>query len=320
MAVFRAPTPDFDQFFDFDKDTQPEVQSFGNSPTLQPWNPESSTSDSVFEWPSSPFSFSSLPPTSCYLKDDSVPLLDLEALIDPINSKVQHGQLTPRSSTLTPPSPYRQDVGPKHEKQRNETWDKKEHTVPQKPSRRRNRKPQTKETVDLKSAGGIEKRVRFLERNRVAASKCRQKRREWMGGLETEVQKLQQTKEILTNLTDILREEVNFLTGELYRHASCQSAQINAHIQSQHGDISACEDRYFDCQPKATGDDDSSSCCSCPESPLDHGVEASSTAHAASAISTPVSEASNAKPLTDNEVKALLMCDIMEDMGAAIEL
>ena len=56
MAVFQASTPAFEQSLTFDKDSQPEVQSFGDSSTLQPGDPKSSNFNTVLGWRSCPVS------------------------------------------------------------------------------------------------------------------------------------------------------------------------------------------------------------------------------------------------------------------------
>jgi hypothetical protein len=77
------------------------------------------------------------------------------------------------------------------------------------------------------------KRNNFLERNRAAASKCRQKKKEWTSDLE-------QTKMELETHNAQLRAEFNNLQGEVSRargllmtHASCHDTNIDKWIENE---------------------------------------------------------------------------------------
>ena len=77
------------------------------------------------------------------------------------------------------------------------------------------------------------KRNRFLERNRVAASKCRQKKKEWVNDLE-------ETKHDLENLNNSLQMEYNALVLEstrmknhLMTHANCNDPNIDQWIENE---------------------------------------------------------------------------------------
>ncbi|KAF5644533.1 transcription factor atf21 [Fusarium sp. NRRL 52700] len=78
-----------------------------------------------------------------------------------------------------------------------------------------------------------QKRSKFLKRNRIAASKCRQKKKEWMRELE-------ETKDNLENEYNILHEQYSGLMGELTTiknqlmgHASCNDANINQWLDNE---------------------------------------------------------------------------------------
>ena len=66
-----------------------------------------------------------------------------------------------------------------------------------------------------------EKRSKFLERNRAAASKCRQKKKEWTSGLEAHARDLQNNKAQLEMIVGMLKEEIMFLKCEVFKHTSC---------------------------------------------------------------------------------------------------
>ena len=292
-----------DQFFDFDKD---EVPSFDNSPALNLWDPQFSTSETTFEWPSSPFSLSSLSHTFDQPRSNGISLNDLEAQPDPAKPEVHHDEIVAESSNVTA------DLGREQENQSNKTLGNQVQIPTPGQGRQHNRKPRAKKAVDPHNAVAIEKRVQLLERNRVAASKCRKKRREWMQDLHTKVENLEKTKEMLSNRAETLKEEVYHLRGEMYRHSSCQSPQIDAHIQSHVGRLSARGDMHPHRQQQAMEEDSLSSCCSTLELQLDPDVDTSSTARTTPPALSPVDEATTAKVLTNKEIEVLLSCDLVQ--------
>ncbi|XP_065666087.1 cyclic AMP-dependent transcription factor ATF-2 isoform X6 [Hydra vulgaris] len=66
-----------------------------------------------------------------------------------------------------------------------------------------------------------EKRKKFLERNRAAASRCRQKRKVWVNQLEKKSDDLMQTNAELMNEINSLRSEVAQLKALLLAHKEC---------------------------------------------------------------------------------------------------
>lgn len=77
------------------------------------------------------------------------------------------------------------------------------------------------------------KRSKFLERNRVAASKCRQKKKEWTSNLEVRARDLQTSKNQLTVVVGSLKEEILFLKGELLKHSSCGCTAIRDYLNRE---------------------------------------------------------------------------------------
>lgn len=77
------------------------------------------------------------------------------------------------------------------------------------------------------------KREKFLERNRVAASKCRQKKKEWTNGLEDRLRHLQAENTHLKSFTATLRDEVLSLKGEMLKHQSCGCHGIRNYLANQ---------------------------------------------------------------------------------------
>ncbi|XP_018616299.1 cyclic AMP-dependent transcription factor ATF-7-like isoform X1 [Scleropages formosus] len=66
-----------------------------------------------------------------------------------------------------------------------------------------------------------ERRQRFLERNRAAASRCRQKRKLWVSSLEKKAEELSSMNVSLSNEVTLLRNEVAHLKQLLLAHKDC---------------------------------------------------------------------------------------------------
>ncbi|XP_062871086.1 cyclic AMP-dependent transcription factor ATF-7a [Trichomycterus rosablanca] len=66
-----------------------------------------------------------------------------------------------------------------------------------------------------------ERRQRFLERNRAAASRCRQKRKVWVNSLEKKAEDLTSMNVSLTTEVSLLRNEVAHLKQLLLAHKDC---------------------------------------------------------------------------------------------------
>lgn len=75
-----------------------------------------------------------------------------------------------------------------------------------------------------------EKREKFLERNRLAASKCRQKKKEHTKLLETRFREVSNKKGELESEIEHLRSEVLNLKNEMLRHAQCGDEAIKIHL------------------------------------------------------------------------------------------
>ncbi|GAA5983567.1 hypothetical protein JCM11641_007286 [Rhodosporidiobolus odoratus] len=85
----------------------------------------------------------------------------------------------------------------------------------------RGRKKDTGETEE-------EKRKNFLERNRQAALKCRQRKKAWLQSLQTKVELLTTDNDQLQSTVNNLKEEVNSLRAILAAHSNCPVAMQNA--------------------------------------------------------------------------------------------
>ncbi|CAO3616579.1 unnamed protein product [Mucor hiemalis] len=72
-----------------------------------------------------------------------------------------------------------------------------------------------------------EKRKNFLERNRIAALKCRQRKKQWLNNLQAKVEFLSSDNERLQLQSESLKEEIVNLKTLLLAHKECPVAQSN---------------------------------------------------------------------------------------------
>lgn len=79
---------------------------------------------------------------------------------------------------------------------------------------------------------GQAKRDKFLERNRVAASKCRAKKKEWTNGLEERCRHAQHELAVATTLVSSLAQEVVALRGMVRAHGPCDDESISKYFAS----------------------------------------------------------------------------------------
>lgn len=76
-----------------------------------------------------------------------------------------------------------------------------------------------------------ERRRKFLERNRAAATRCRQKRKVWVMSLEKKAEELTQTNMQLQNEVTMLKSEVTQLKQLLLTHKDCPIATMQKESQ-----------------------------------------------------------------------------------------
>lgn len=77
------------------------------------------------------------------------------------------------------------------------------------------------------------KRNKYLERNRVAASKCRQKKKAWINDLEAQKSELEQKRSNLQHENKSLINEITQLKNQLVQHAGCSDPRINSWIETE---------------------------------------------------------------------------------------
>jgi bZIP transcription factor len=166
-------------------------------------------------------------------------------------TKQKHGQLTPPSETSptkeSPPAELSHGLlGSPADSQNGAATRKRRGTQPSQTSEslsrptatpRRRKKSARKQTSSGSTAEGEDKRSQFLERNRVAASKCRQKKKEWTSNLEERARELQASKTSLALLVSSLREELLYLKGEALRHTTCDCNSVREYL-ARHAEAS----------------------------------------------------------------------------------
>ena len=168
-----------------------------------------------------------------------------------INSKVVHGQVTPPSDNSpvaakqemdTEPTPVTLDDATNAPATRKKRGSQQSQTsqASTAPSTKRRKNSARKSSTDTNSGGEEkdEKRSKFLERNRVAASKCRQKKKEWTNNLEQRARDLQQNKTHLSLLVNSLRDEVLYLKGEVLKHDNCNCTALRNYMSRSVSQIS----------------------------------------------------------------------------------
>lgn len=77
------------------------------------------------------------------------------------------------------------------------------------------------------------KRNKYLERNRVAASKCRQKKKVWVNDLEATKSEMERKHSTLQRDYTSLVNEVTQLKNQLMAHAGCGDPRINGWIETE---------------------------------------------------------------------------------------
>ncbi|SAM04222.1 hypothetical protein [Absidia glauca] len=84
-----------------------------------------------------------------------------------------------------------------------------------------------KRSIIFEQAEAEFQRKEFLERNRIAASKCRQKKKKWMKDLETNYEKLSTQNQQLRSMVLLFQEEINALKTELLsRNGLCSCSDM----------------------------------------------------------------------------------------------
>ncbi|KAI4145276.1 MAG: hypothetical protein L6R39_003874 [Caloplaca ligustica] len=233
---------DCQSFFDFEPQGQSASPFASHYPTLPEANltpgwdaiaaqipsPPNSASTPPSSWP--PFQYQQQPPVHNILTD-----------IYP-DSRVQYGQNTPPDddfpNLFTQPE-QSQDPVHAHDQSSTASQGKRKRgstsleskNSPPKRARKYGRSGASSSGQATSSAEEV-RRHKFLERNRIAASKCRQKKKEWTQNLENRARELQKQNQSLRMVLDSLRDEMLFLKGEMLKHNTCGCEEIQGWVKS----------------------------------------------------------------------------------------
>jgi hypothetical protein len=90
----------------------------------------------------------------------------------------------------------------------------------------------TSHSPEADAADGEDKREKFLERNRVAASKCRQKKKVWTNNLEERARELTSERHALAHHVVMLRNELLELKCKCLEHTNCDCVQIREYLKN----------------------------------------------------------------------------------------
>lgn len=171
--------------------------------------------------------------------------------------------------------------------------------APPKRARKYTPRKSKKQTSSESSNPDDARRSKFLERNRVAASKCRQKKKEWTQNLEDRARDLQKDKNNLRVLVESLSEELYYLKTQCMEHRDCECDGIRRYLNDP-AHVLASEEVPFDQKASidVTSDEQGESLGDPSESEKQ--------------------QASNAKAFANDEqaLKALLTSSIEHDSGA----
>jgi len=95
--------------------------------------------------------------------------------------------------------------------------------VPKAPKKRGRKRKQLDEKMQ------IEKRKKFLERNRVAANRCRERKKTYVTNLEVKQKEVLARNQYLLVEVEALREEINVLKQLAYPISTGQTRRIASH-------------------------------------------------------------------------------------------
>ncbi|KAL8720040.1 MAG: hypothetical protein Q9225_003033 [Loekoesia sp. 1 TL-2023] len=240
------PADDGQSFFDF----EPQI---GSASPFAPHYPSLPDANLTPGWnaispqmPSPPHSATSPPPSWApfqYQRQPSVHNILTDIYPD---TKVQYGQNTPPdddfqdlfTSTEQLQNPNEQSPSASEKKRKRPSAPTDSKASPPKRFRKYGR---SVDSSNGQAPSGAEevRRSKFLERNRIAASKCRQKKKEWTQNLENRARELQKENQSLRMMLDSLRDEMLFLKGEMLKHTTCGCEQIQCWVKSSAGSLAA---------------------------------------------------------------------------------
>lgn len=235
----------------FSSDTQsagnsslPPISLTRNASTMAGWasdmrldlppSPPGSAVTSSKKWPFNPSNlFTTVQPEAPWFSDfgqitppddDDQSILDLE-LREHENSKLVDNQRS------TPPRRSRKT-------DRSSTAQQNEGKQPCKRTRKYNSRNSKRPSFDPNDPGDV-RRSKFLERNRVAASKCREKKKEWTQNLESRARDLQTENNSLQLCVESLNEEHFYLKNQITEHKDCHIPEIQEYLSDPAHQVAA---------------------------------------------------------------------------------
>lgn len=161
---------------------------------------------------------------------------------------------SPPQDTQHPQSPL-EDSQPSSKRRRTTTQPRSQSQVPaatqlddgatadpQPPKRKRGRPKSQPQMVEAYTADGFpfqvsSARQSHLEKNRVAAHKCRQRKKEYIGSLEGRAREFSAKNKALKENVSLLREEVLSLKNEVLRHAGCGFWAVDEYLARCAGEL-----------------------------------------------------------------------------------
>lgn len=149
------------------------------------------------------------------------------ALSDPAGSHIRNGQPTPPLDMMSMEEEDSGMEGKTKSRKRLRTSNVEGKRKPRKSS-----KIDPEEDISHLSPEEIIQREKFLERNRVAASKCRQKKKEWTTSLEERARELQSQREMLVAYVSMLRNELLMLKCKCLQHSDCKCERLRDYLKN----------------------------------------------------------------------------------------
>ncbi|KAK7420206.1 hypothetical protein QQX98_002859 [Neonectria punicea] len=142
-----------------------------------------------------------------------------------------------KSSFMSPHSPFpnkgQKPSQAKPPRQRQRTQRQRQASAPRKQQSRRVVKLENDDTEGPNEGNGDVKRDKFLQRNREAAYKCRQKKKEWTNQLEATRTEMEAKNKSLHSQKNGLVNEVSYIKNALMDHANCNDSKIDRWLQNQ---------------------------------------------------------------------------------------
>jgi hypothetical protein len=241
------------------------------------------------------------------------PLPTILTNIEPANSRTQFSQVTPTDDERS--EPFRQveqqldqvkcptTVGNKKRKRASIIRTEQPSTPVSKRSRKDINRLEPRKTPQAgpNSQEGT-RRSKFLERNRVAASKCRQKKKQWVENLEAKARTLQAHYSHLNVVVESLKEEVLHLKVEMVRHRDCEGSEIQKFIRDEGDAFAEAVERVKQSDHEKHADSDGSS-----SSPSNVGTESDQPTKDVGSSAHSAQPSSSALPLDDLKLAEALL-------------